>query len=65
MGRRVDSDDLVGTKEIGERLGVGYRSVHTWLRRYPEFPPAIATVSGVSVWDWPDIERWAKATGRL
>jgi len=39
--------------------------VHDWRRRYEDFPQAIATVSGVLVWAWPDVERWAKSTGRL
>jgi hypothetical protein len=38
--------------------------VHDWRRRYPDFPEPIATLSGVFVWAWPDVEKWAKATGR-
>ena len=60
-------DQLVGTKEIAQRLGVkgGYRVVNDWLRRYPEFPRPVATVSGVRVFAWPDVAAWAKQTGRL
>lgn len=58
-------DQLVGTREIGERLDVSYRVVHGWSRRYPEFPKPVAKVSGVSVWVWKDVEAWARATGRL
>ena len=38
--------------------------VHDWRRRYPEFPQPIGSVSGVFFWYWPDIVKWAKATGR-
>jgi hypothetical protein len=57
---------LVGTAEIAERLGVkSPKVVHDWRRRYPDFPEPVAEVSSVHVWVWPDIEKWAKATGRL
>jgi len=65
MGRRVDVDDLVGTREIGGRLGVGYRVVNNWRRRHDDFPASLATISGVKVWSWRDVQRWAKTTGRL
>ncbi len=65
MTRRVDVKHLVGTAEIAERLGVKRpQVVHDWRRRYREFPKPIAEVSGVHVWNWPDVERWARATGR-
>jgi predicted DNA-binding transcriptional regulator AlpA len=58
-------DQLVGTREIAERLGSKRPTfVHDLRRRHPDFPEPIATVSAVLVWDWPDIEAWAKKTGR-
>ncbi|MCU1483687.1 MAG: hypothetical protein JWN67_433 [Actinomycetia bacterium] len=66
MVRRVAVDQLVGTAEIAERLGVKHgETVHAWRRRYPDFPPPIATLKQAMVWSWPDVERWAKSTGRL
>jgi hypothetical protein len=66
MGRKIDIDQLVGTVEIAQRLGVARpQVVHDWRRRYPEFPAPIAVRSSVGLWYWPDIERWARATGRL
>jgi len=66
VAERVDPANLVGTAEIARRLGVKqHRVVNEWLRRYPDFPKPLAVVSGVRVWDWPDIERWARQTGRL
>jgi hypothetical protein len=66
MARSVDPADLVGTVEIAKRLGAKqYKVVNEWVRRYPDFPDPLAIVSGVRVWNWPDVERWAKATGRI
>ena len=66
MAQRIDPANLVGSREIATRLGAqSHRIVDQWRRRYPDFPEPLAIVSGVRVWDWPDIERWAKRTGRL
>ena len=66
MGRRLDVDQLVGASEIAKRLGLKTRqSVHVWRQRYPDFPePALRLDMGL-VWNWPDIERWAKKAGKL
>lgn len=59
-------NELVGTSEIAARLGVSRpQVVHDWRRRYADFPTPIAVVSSVHVWSWPDVQRWAKRTGRL
>jgi hypothetical protein len=56
--------DPVGTVEIAERLGVTRRTVETW--RYRQLlPEARWTVGGGPAWQWRDIERWARETGRL
>lgn len=65
VGRRVDSDDLVGTAEIAARLGVARpQVVHDWRRRHLDFPAPIAELSHFHVWAWPDVEAWAQRTGR-
>ena len=57
---------LVGTTEIAERLGVKRQHVvHDWRRRYPDFPKPVAHLKTALIWYWPDVERWAKQTGRL
>ena len=61
----VDVDNLVGTAEVAHRLGVSYRLVHNWLNRYDDFPTPVSTIGGLRIWNWPDIEAWARATGRL
>lgn len=64
--RRVAVDQLVGTKEIAERLG-GTRThtIHMWRSRYPDFPAPVATLAMGHVWHWPDVEKWAHKSGRL
>lgn len=66
VGRRIDSEHLVGAAEIAARLGVKRpQVVHDWRRRYADFPEPVAHLKQALVWNWPDVERWAKATGRL
>ena len=56
--------DPVGMVEIGERLGARRQTVAQWHYR-DLLPPARWTVSGYPAWNWPDIERWARDTGRM
>ncbi len=66
MPRKVDVDKLVGAKEIAARLG--YKRtvyVHDLRRRHPDFPEPVAELSAGMVWDWDDVEAWARTTGRL
>lgn len=66
MGRRVDVDQLVGASEIIKRLGLKRTQVvHLWRRRHPDFPDPIASLDMGLVWHWPEVERWAKRSGRL
>jgi hypothetical protein len=66
VGRKVDVDDIVSASEIADRLGVKQRSVvHDWRRRHTDFPQPIARVKLGHLWAWPDVERWARRTGRL
>ena len=66
MGRKIDVDDLVGTAEIADRLGLArYETVHNWRRRYPDFPEPVVQLRQAFVWAWPDVEAWARRTGRL
>jgi predicted DNA-binding transcriptional regulator AlpA len=58
-------DQLVGAAEIAQRFGLKRASVvHDWRHRYPAFPAPVATLSAGLVWAWPDVEEWARETGR-
>jgi predicted DNA-binding transcriptional regulator AlpA len=66
MARQVPVDQLVGASEIAERLEVGKSTVvHDWRRRHPDFPQPVAKLKTALVWDWVEVEAWARATGRL
>lgn len=66
MGRKVDVTDLVGAHEIAQRLGVARPQViHEWRRRHQDFPEPIAALKTALIWDWSDVEVWAKSTGRI
>jgi hypothetical protein len=66
MARRVEVTDLVGAAEIAERLGLSHReTVHSYRRRYSDFPEPVARLRQALVWSWRDVERWAVKTGRL
>jgi hypothetical protein len=67
VGRKVDVENLVGAKEIADRLPHVSRPqvVYEWRRRHPDFPAPISELSIGLVWDWPDVEPWAKQIGRL
>jgi predicted DNA-binding transcriptional regulator AlpA len=65
--------DLVGIAEIAQRLGVSYATVVAWRyrhRRQPRppwqpFPSPIKTFGRSPVFNWAEVQAWAKATGRL
>ena len=59
-------DKLVGTAEIADRLGAKRPElIHDWRRRYPDFPQPVASLRIGFIWNWNEVERWARATGRL
>lgn len=66
VGAPVDPDELVGAAEVAARLGLASTSViHDWRRRHADFPEPVRVLSMGVIWTWPEIERWARATGRL
>lgn len=56
--------DIVGLKEIAERLGVKQQTAAAWRHR-GLLPPEEGTVSGAPAWRWETIEQWALRTGRF
>ena len=66
MARKVVRvDDLVGPAEIADRLDVQADTVWQWHGRHASFPEPVVRLKGATLWVWPDVEKWAKATGRL
>lgn len=66
MGRNVEPEHLVGAAEIAARLGLRQpHTVHSWRRRYADFPEPIATLKTAMIWYWPDVEEWAVRTERM
>lgn len=57
--------DPVGVVEVCERLGVTRAAFDAWKHRGLGFPEPRWTVGGRPAWNWPDVAKWAKATGRL
>jgi len=56
--------DPVGLAEIAVRLGVKRQTAGMWRHR-GLLPEPSWVVSGQPAWNWPDVERWARQTGRL
>jgi hypothetical protein len=48
-----------------ERVDLQEELIHDWRRRYPDFPKPVARLAIGYVWAWPDVEHWARKTGRL
>ena len=66
--KTVYVDNLVTTEEIAERLlgdGSKDETVRLWRRRDIGFPEPIKETRRTSIWNWPDVEAWARTTGRL
>ena len=66
MGEKVDAEDLIDAAGIAARLGLAQpQTVHLWRRRYEDFPEPVAELTRVLVWNWSQVEAWARSTGRL
>jgi predicted DNA-binding transcriptional regulator AlpA len=64
----VHVDNLVTAEDIAVRLlGSAKRAttVNLWKSRNADFPKPIKASARAIIWDWADVEAWAKATGRL
>lgn len=57
-------NDIVGIKEIAERLGRKPQTAALWRHR-GLLPVEEGTVSGAPAWHWETIARWAASTGRV
>jgi predicted DNA-binding transcriptional regulator AlpA len=67
MAPRINSEDLIDSQVVAEILGLTHRNtVTSYLRRYPDMPrPVVELGTGrVRLWLRPEIEAWARQTGR-
>jgi predicted DNA-binding transcriptional regulator AlpA len=51
--------------DVAKLLGVSRQRVHQIMEKDLTFPAPAATLSVGRVWNRADIEKWARATGRL
>ena len=63
-------DLLVGSNEVARLLGFrNPQTVHYYKNHDPTFPKPVVILGGdqrrSSIWYLPEIERWARRTGRL
>jgi hypothetical protein len=64
---------LVGITEIADRLQVPPERISIWRYRHKQaprppwqpFPDPVRVVGRSPLFDWVEIETWAKATGRM
>ena len=63
-GSRRLKQELMGTSEVAEFLGVTNQRVDQLARR-PDFPNPIAVLAAGRIWNHADIEAWARRTGRI
>lgn len=61
----METCEPVGAAEVADKLGVKPGTVATWRQRGVGFPEPRWTVGGDAAWNWPDVEAWARETGRL
>lgn len=67
MAPTVRTEDLIDARDVAEILGLShYNSVHTYQRRYKDMPlPVVDRGRGrARLWLRPEIEAWARRTGR-
>ena len=66
MNTTIRINDIVGAHEISERLGGSHTSiVHVWRLRHEDFPQPFLILHAGMLWDWKEVEIWAKRTKRL
>ena len=62
----MDTDDLLNAREVAAVLGLAHReAIATYRRRYPDFPAPVIAKGTCVLWHRPDVEAWARETGRL
>ncbi len=61
MGRKVDVDDLIDTREVAQILGLSHRNtVSEYQGRYDDMPRPVVDLGGgrSKLWLRREVERW-------
>lgn len=62
----VAVENLVDAQGIADRLDLSHRqNVDNFRRRDPDFPKPLGMWGRTRLWDWTEVEAWARQTGRL
>ena len=56
---------IVDMATMADLLGVKKRTIHSWRRRGLGFPEPLGRMGVSPYWNWEEVSKWAKATGRL
>jgi hypothetical protein len=54
MGRCIPVEDILGTSEVAEVLGVSKQRIHS-LRQMKEFPEPVVQLASTPLWDRKDV----------
>ena len=69
--RRLDAEQLVGSGEIADRLGLRrVQTIHWWRKSDGDFPEPVAVLGARTgrpayIWYWPDVQAWFRRRGGL
>lgn len=62
--RQIDTEDLVGVREIAYECGVTRAAVVNWRTRHDAFPSPLVELASGPVFYWPQVYAWLVQTGR-
>lgn len=58
-GRRLaDLADLAGVGDLAAEYGVGKAAISNWIKRYPDFPIPLVTLSCGNVYSRRQVREW-------
>lgn len=66
VNETLSADDLVGVREIADRLGVPRTTASMWILRAASngFPAPVKRLAMGPLFDWRDVESWHQASAR-
>lgn len=56
--RRIETEQLVGVREIANIAGVSAPAVNNWIARHEDFPTPLARLQCGPVFYWPEVKQW-------